>query len=100
LEYFKGSQSKVDQMSKSSSSRGYNRHMDQVGLDPRPSGPRGQPAGPTPSPVGQALRWFGPGLDGHITTSVHKEYPRLEVGGGREKWLVGHVDGWPAVHLL
>jgi hypothetical protein len=64
--------------------------MDQVGLDPKPSGPRGRPVGPTPWPAGQALRWFGPGLDGHITMLVQREYPRLEVGGGHEKWLVRH----------
>jgi hypothetical protein len=64
--------------------------MDQVGLDPRLSGPRGQPAGPTPWSTGQALRRFGPGLDDHITTSVQKEYLRLKVGGGHEKWPSGH----------
>jgi hypothetical protein len=87
-------------MSKSLSPRGVLWHIDQVGPDPRPSGPRGQPAGLTPWPANQALRWFGLGLDGHITTLVQKEYPRLEVGGGHEKSSAGHVARPPARHLV
>jgi hypothetical protein len=67
--------------------------MDQVGPDPRSSGPSGQQASPNPWPTGQALRWFGSGVDGHVTMLVQKEYPRLEVCGI-------HMDGRPAVHLL
>jgi hypothetical protein len=74
--------------------------MDQVGLDPRSSGPKGRLVSPTTWPVGQALRWFSPGLDDHITKSVQKEYPSLQVGGGHEKWPIGHVDGQSGIHLL
>jgi hypothetical protein len=38
-----------------------------------PSGPRGRLTGPTPWPTGHGLSQLGPGLDWHISTSVHKE---------------------------
>jgi hypothetical protein len=31
---------------------------------------------------------------------VHKSIPCPRVGENREEWLVGHVDGRPAVHHL
>jgi hypothetical protein len=39
-------------------------------------------------------------LDGYAPKSVYKSIPYSEVGGDREEWRAGLVDGRPAVHQL
>jgi hypothetical protein len=46
------------------------------------------------------LSRFGLRLGGYVHTSVHKSIPCPRVGGNREEWLAGDVDGLPAVHHL
>jgi hypothetical protein len=59
------------------------------GQNPRPSGPRSRPArdwdGSAWDLVDMSLHWFT------------RKDPRLEGGGGREEWPVGHVDGRPSI---
>jgi hypothetical protein len=46
------------------------------------------------------LSWFRLRLDGYIHTSVHKSISCPRIGGNREEWLTGHVDGRLTVHHL
>jgi hypothetical protein len=39
-------------------------------------------------------------LDGYAPKSVYKSVPCSKVGGDREEWLAGHVDGCPVNHQL
>jgi hypothetical protein len=64
------------------------------GPNPRLSGPRGQPVGPTPWLVSQGLSRLGPGLGWDVSMLVHKE--------GSETWrwwrprgVAGRPHGWP-----
>jgi hypothetical protein len=69
------------------------------GPNPRPSGPKGQLAQLLSRP---ARVWVGSARD-LVETSLRRftrKDLRLEGGGGREEWPVGHMDGRPIVHLL
>jgi hypothetical protein len=66
---------------------------------PRPTGPKGRPASPTPWPGDQSLSWLGPTLDTSLRRFTRKDL-RLEGGGGQEESSAGQVDGRSAVHLL
>jgi hypothetical protein len=73
--------------------------MDQVGPDPRSSGPKGWPPGPTPWPVGHGLRRFAQNLG---VTRLHKEEkPESveKVGGRHSTRSAGHM-AWPPDHHL
>jgi hypothetical protein len=50
--------------------------------------------------AGHTLRQFRPTLDGYASKSVYKSIPCSKVGGDREEWPAGHVDGHPVVHEL
>jgi hypothetical protein len=69
------------------------------GPDPRLSGPRGRPAGPTPWPIGQGLRQFDSSLGCHTSTRGGEARVMEKVGGGRSTRSVGHV-AWPPDHHL
>jgi hypothetical protein len=69
------------------------------GAKPRVKGAQG-PTGPTTWPVGHTLSWFRPRLDAYAPKSVYKSIPGPKVGGDREEWPIGHVDGRPIVHHL
>jgi hypothetical protein len=56
-------------------------------------GPKGQPADHT-------LSRFRPRLGGYAPKAVYKSMQCPKVGGDREKWPAGHMDGRPAVHHL
>jgi hypothetical protein len=71
-----------------------------VGPNHKPMGLKGQPAGPTPWPVGHTLSRFRPELGGFVHTSVQKRILCPRVGGNWEKWPAGHLDGHPAIHRL
>jgi hypothetical protein len=43
---------------------------------------------------------FRPRHGGYVHTLVHKSILCPRVGGNREEWPAGHVDGRPAVHHL
>jgi hypothetical protein len=60
--------------------------------------PLGRPASPTPWPAGHTLSRFRPRLDGYAPKSVYKSITCPKVGGDREEWPAGHVDGHPIVH--
>jgi hypothetical protein len=51
-------------------------------------------------PAGQTLSWFRLRLGGYVHTSVQRRILCLRVGGTREEWPTGHVDGRPTVHHL
>jgi hypothetical protein len=63
-------------------------------------GHKGQPAGPTPWLIGHTLSRFRPTLDGYAPKSIYMCIPSSKVGGDREEWSAGDVDGHPAVHQL
>jgi hypothetical protein len=63
--------------------------------DLRPSGQRGQLAGPTPRPVGQGLRWFILSLGCHASTRGGEAW----VGGGCSTQSADQL-AWPAGHHL
>jgi hypothetical protein len=65
------------------------------GPNPKPTGPRGRSTGPTPCPAGQGLRWLGPGLGWHVSTSVHKEGSEAQ-RPWRPRWVADHPRGWLA----
>jgi hypothetical protein len=71
-----------------------------VGPNHKSKGHKGRPAGPTPWSVGHTLSWFRPRLDGYAPKLVYNSIPGLKVGGDREEWPAGHVDGRPAVQHL
>jgi hypothetical protein len=50
--------------------------------------------------AGHTLRQFRQTLDGYASKSVYKSIPCSKVGGDREEWPAGHVDGHPVVHEL
>jgi hypothetical protein len=60
--------------------------MDQVGPDPRLSGPKGWPTVPTPWSTGQGLRRFHPKLGCHAPTRGGE----ARVDGGRSTRSAGH----------
>jgi hypothetical protein len=69
--------------------------MYQVSPDPRPSGPGGWPAGPTPWSDGQGLRGFDSKLGCHASTRGGE----ARVGGRRSTQPANHV-AWPPSHHL
>jgi hypothetical protein len=69
------------------------------GAEPQVKGAQG-PTGLTPWPASHALSQFRPRLGGYVHTSVYKSIPCPRVGGNREEWPAGHVDGGPTVHHL
>jgi hypothetical protein len=69
-----------------------------MGPNHKSKGHKCQPIGPTLSPVGHTLSWFRPRLDGYAHKLVYKSIPCPKVGGDREEWPAGHVDGHPIVH--
>jgi hypothetical protein len=58
------------------------------------------PASPTPWLASHTLSQFRPRLGGYVHTLVYKSILCPRVGGDREEWPAGHVDGRPAVHHL
>jgi hypothetical protein len=64
-----------------------------VGPNHKSKGHKGQPAGHT-------LSRFRPRLDDYAPKSVYKSIPCSNIGGDREEWPTGHVDGSPAIHQL
>jgi hypothetical protein len=50
--------------------------------------------------AGHTFSRFRPGLGGFIHTSIQNRILCPRVGGNREEWLVGHVDGRSAIHHL
>jgi hypothetical protein len=75
-------------------------HVDHMGPNHKSKGLKGRLAGPTPWPTSHTLSRFKPRLGGYVHTLVHKSIPCLRVGGNREEWPAGHVDGRPTVHHL
>jgi hypothetical protein len=69
-----------------------------VGTNHKSKGHKGWPAGPTPWLAGHTLIQFRLRLDGYDSKLVYKSILGLKVGGEREEWLTGHVDGHQAVH--
>jgi hypothetical protein len=71
-----------------------------MGPNHKAKGHKGRPVGPTPWPTGHTLSRFRPRLDDFVPKSVYKSISCSKVGGDREEWPSGHVDGCPAVHHL
>jgi hypothetical protein len=71
-----------------------------MGLNHKSKGLLGRLVGPTPWPTDHTLSRFRLRLGGYIQTSVHKSILCPRVGGNREEWPAGHVDGRPTVHHL
>jgi hypothetical protein len=71
-----------------------------VGPNHKSKGHKGWPAGPTSWPTDHTLSQFRLRLDGYTPKSVYKSIPCSKVGGYREEWPVGHVDGRSAIHQL
>jgi hypothetical protein len=64
-----------------------------VGTNHKSKGLKGRPAG-------HNLSRFRLRLGGYIHTSVHKSIPCPRVGGNKEEWSAGHMDGRLAIHHL
>jgi hypothetical protein len=75
-------------------------HVDHVGPNHKSKGHKGRPARPTPWPVGHTFSLFRLRLDGYAPKSVYKSIPCPRVGGDREEWPTGHVDGRLIIHHL
>jgi hypothetical protein len=75
-------------------------HIDHMGPNHKAKGHKGRPAGQTPWPTGHTLSQFRQKLDGYTPTSVYTSILCPRVSGDREEWLVGHLDGRPAIHHL
>jgi hypothetical protein len=71
-----------------------------VGPNHKSKGPKGWPTGPTPWPAGHTLSWFRPRVGGYAPKVVYKSIQCPKVGGDREEWPAGHVEGRLAVHHL
>jgi hypothetical protein len=71
-----------------------------MGLNHKSKGHKGRSAGPTPWSANHTLSRFRPRLDGYAPKLVYKSIPCSKVGGDREVWLAGNVDGCPTVHQL
>jgi hypothetical protein len=63
-------------------------------------GPNHKSKGHKGQPTGHTLSRFRPRLDGYAFKSVYKSIPCSKVGGDREEWSAGPVEGRPAVHQL
>jgi hypothetical protein len=50
--------------------------------------------------VGHTLSQFRLRLDGYTPKLVYKCIPCPRLGGDREEWPAGHVDGRPTIHHL
>jgi hypothetical protein len=66
---------------------------------PLTSGPRGWPAGQTPWPVGPTLQPLMGWLHGHALQEAVTRNLKLEVGGNRTRWPLGHVARPAGQHL-
>jgi hypothetical protein len=65
-----------------------------------PRGAKPQVKGVKGRPSGQTSNRFRTRLGGYIHTLVQRRILCPTVGGNREGWLAGHVDGHPVVHHL
>jgi hypothetical protein len=70
------------------------------GAKPQVKAHKGRPAGPTPWPADHTLSQLRPRLDSYAPKSVYKSIPCSKVGGDREEWPTGHVDGHPTIHQV
>jgi hypothetical protein len=71
-----------------------------MGPNHKSKGHKGRPTSPTPWTVGQTLSRLGLRLDGYAPMSVYKSIPCSKIGGDREEWPAGDVDGRLAIHQL